>query len=69
MKIVGQFDRNEIELNPQEAWRRCRQLDTMLHAQCQPYPRGVWRLTHAQMNRIDLERQVAQAAKVNRPDR
>ena len=65
MKVVGTQDRSEIEPDPQKAWQRCKALDAMLRAARPPYPRGVWRLTHAQMNRLDLERQIAQAAKVN----
>ena len=65
MKMVGKQDRSEIELDAQEAWQRCKALDAMLRAGRPPYPRGVWRLTHAQMNRLDFERQLAQAAKVN----
>ena len=67
MKTVGNQDRDEIEPDPQRAWQRCKRLDAMLLAARAPYPRGVWRLTHAQMNQLDTERQLAQAAKVNRP--
>ena len=67
MKTVGNQDRNEIEPDPQRAWQRGKRLDAMLLAARAPYPRGAWRLTHAQMNQLDTERQLAQAAKVNRP--
>jgi hypothetical protein len=65
MKMVGTQDRGEIELDPQIAWQRCKRLDAMLRTARAPYSRGVWRLTHEQMNRLDLERQLALAAKVN----
>lgn len=65
MKIVGTQDRSEIELDTQVAWQRCRRLDVMLRSAQPPRPRGVWRLTHGQMNQLDFERQLAQAAKVN----
>ena len=65
MKMVGTQDRSEIEPDPQIAWQRCKRLDAMLRTAQPARPRGVWRLTHAQMNRLDLERQLAQAAKVN----
>lgn len=67
MRTVGTLDRDELEPNPQRAWERGRRLDAMLNVQRGPHPRGVWRLTFAQMNRLDLERQLAQAARVNRP--
>lgn len=65
MKTVGNQDRNEMEPDPQRAWQRCKKLDAMLIAARAPYPRGVWRLTHAQMNQLDAERQLAQAAKIH----
>ena len=65
MKLVGTQNRNEIEPDPQKAWQRCKALDAMLHRALPARPHGAWRLTHAQMNRLDLERQLAQAAKVN----
>lgn len=65
MKIVGTQNRSEIELDPQKAWQRGKVLDAMLRGATTPHPRGVWRLTHAQMNQMDFERQLAQAAKIN----
>jgi hypothetical protein len=65
MRIVGDKNRNEIELDPVKAWERGNELDALLRSTLAPYPRGVWRLTHAQMNQMDLERQVAQFARVN----
>jgi hypothetical protein len=65
MKLVGKKDRHEIELDPEKAWKRGRELDALLKSTSPPYPRGIWRLTHSQMNQIDLERQVAQFTRVN----
>lgn len=66
MKVIGTQDRGETERDPQIAWQRCKKLDAMLRSARPERPRGVWRLTHEQMNRLDLERQTEQAAKVNR---
>ncbi len=66
MKIVGSLNRSEIETNPLVAWQRGRAMDAMLRGSLPPCPRGVWRLTHAQMNVMDFERQLAQATRVNR---
>ncbi len=63
MKIVGNQNRSEIELASQEAWQRGKVLDAMLRGATTPHPRGVWRLTHAQMNKIDFERQLVQGQK------
>ena len=65
MKIVGTQNRGETEPDPHEAWRRGRRLDAMLRVAQPPRVRGVWRLTHAQMDRLDFERQLAQAAAAN----
>lgn len=66
MKIVGNRDRDEIEPDPLEAWRRSRALDALLTSALPPHPRGAWRLTHAEMNRLDAQRQLALAARINR---
>ena len=67
MKIVGKHNRNEFELNPQAAWQRGKDLDAMLMTALVPHPRGIWRLTHTQMNAMDFERQKVQAATVKKP--
>ena len=67
MKTVGSQNRSELERNAIRAWRRGVALDAMLRAALPARQRGVWRLTHAQMNRLDLARQLEQAGKVNRP--
>ena len=65
MKTVGTQTRSEIEVDPSKAWQRGAALDAMLHAAKPARRHGVWRLTHLQMNRLDLERQREQAARVN----
>ena len=65
MKIVGTKNRDEFELDPAKAWDRGINLDALLRGTYVPHPRGVWRLKHAKMNEMDLERQVAQFRRVN----
>jgi hypothetical protein len=65
MRIVGSKNRNEIELDHARAWERGMELDALLKSTSTPHPRGVWRLTHAKMNQMDLERQVAQFSRIN----
>ena len=67
MRLVGNLDRSEIELNPQEAWRRARQLDAMSVRLRPAYPRGVTRATHAEFQRIDDARMVEAARRVSGP--
>lgn len=62
MRVVGTQDRSEIERDPLRAWQRGLQLDAQLRAALPPHPQGVWRLTHVERNRLDFERQLAQAA-------
>ena len=65
MRIVGNQDRSEIELDPVEAYRRGRALDGMLRDALPPVARGVTRGTHAHFNRVDAARQVAAARTLN----
>ena len=65
MKIVGTADRHEIELNPQEAWRRARLIDTMFYASPIPHPRGITRATHAEFQRRDTARMIEMARRIN----
>ena len=67
MKTVGTRVRAEFEIDPVKAWQRGLALDAMLRVAMPLRPRGVCRLTHVQMNQVDLERQLEQAGKVNRP--
>lgn len=66
MKIVGSQSRGQLEADPQKAWQRGKRLDAMLRIAQPSHLRGVWRLTHAQMNRLDFDHQLAQPANVNR---
>ena len=65
MKIVGNANRHEIELNPQEAWRRARLMDAMFQSVYPPYPRGVTRATHAEFQRRDEARMLEIARRIN----
>lgn len=62
---VGNQPRDEYVLDPAEALRRGRRLDAMLAAALPARPRGVTRATHATMNRLDDERQLAIARRLN----
>ena len=65
MRIVGEQDRSEIELDPVKAYRRGRELDGMLRGATPPVVRGVTRGTHEYFNRLDAERQVQIARALN----
>ena len=64
MRIVGKLNRSEIELDPVEALRRGSEIDRKMKLMLPPYPRGVWRGTHAFFNRMDDERSLAMARRV-----
>ena len=65
MRIVGNRDRSDIELDPVKAFRRGQALDAMLRDAAPPIVRGVTRGTHEYFNRIDAERQTHAARPVN----
>lgn len=65
--IVGQLDRSEFILDPAQALRRGRVLDTMLAAARVPPRPGVSRATHRTMNEWDDQRQLAVARRLNAP--
>ncbi len=65
MRIVGNQDRSEVELDPSTAYRRGRVLDSILRSAAPPVERGVMRGTHAYFNRRDAERQVQIARALN----
>lgn len=67
VRIVGTMDRTEFVLDTAEAWRRGRILDRMLSAAAPPYPRGLIRATHAELNRIDDARAADIARRLNSP--
>ena len=66
MRLIGKNNHNEFERDPQLAWQRGKVLDAMLATALVPHLTGVWRLSHSQMNAMDLKRQFAQAATVNK---
>jgi len=65
MRIVGNQERSEVELDPVQAYRRGRALDAMLHGAAPPVVRGVLRGTHEYFNRLDAERQTQTARALN----
>ncbi len=65
MRIVGEQDRSEVELDPVKAYRRGRALDAMLRSAAAPVVRGVIRGTHEYFNRLDAERQAQTARPLN----
>jgi hypothetical protein len=65
MRVVGKLDRSEIELDPSLAYRRGLELDRMLRSALPPRARGVTRGSHEYFNRLDEERQVSIARKLN----
>ena len=64
-RVVGTQNRQEIELDPLEAYRRGRVRDSRLRAVVPERSHGVTRGTHEYFNRIDEERQVLIARKLN----
>jgi hypothetical protein len=68
MRVIGPHrKRTEIELDPVEAYRRGRALDTALRSALPPIARGVYRGTFAVFNRMDETRMLETARKLNRP--
>ena len=65
MRIVGQKNRPEFELDPVEAYRRARALDQLLRHANTSIRRGVFRGTHEYFNRLDALRQVRVARLLN----
>ncbi len=65
MRLVGNQDRSEIELDPVKAYRRGRALDSMLRSAAPPVKRGVMRGTHKHFNRVDADRQTQTARALN----
>ena len=64
-RVVGNQDRSEFILDPVEAWYRGRALDRMLAHALPPHPRGVFRRTHAEFNKVDDLRRVEDARRLN----
>ena len=64
-RVVGAHERSEIILDPVEAWRRGRILDRMLAQAWPPHPRGGFRGTHADFEKLDAGRRAAAARRLN----
>lgn len=58
MRTVGTRDWPEFERDPNRAFERGQRLDEVLKGTLAPRPRGVFRMTHAQMNAEDDRRMV-----------
>ncbi len=67
-RVVGSQNRSEFTLDPEQAWRRGRQLDRMLAAAVPAVVRGVVRAPHSAFNAWDDARQQAMARRLNRPE-
>jgi hypothetical protein len=65
-RIVGRQNRSEFILDPVEAWHRGKRLDRMLAQAQAARPRGVSRGTHAAFERLDQERRIETARRLNR---
>lgn len=65
MRIVGDQNRSEIELDPIKALRRGQLLDAMMSGTMPPIARGVTRGTHEYFNRVDAARQLEAARALN----
>lgn len=66
MRIVGpNGDRTEIELDPEEAYRRGRALDAMLRSARPRQNRGIYRGTFEDFARIDEARMLELARRIN----
>lgn len=66
-RIVGTNNRDELILDPVEAWHRGRVLDQMLTATRLPIKHGVMRAPHHVFNQMDDLRQLEQARLLNAP--
>lgn len=64
-RTVGPRDRSELILDPVEALRRGRLLDSMLASTRLPRPRGVTRATHQAMNLLDDALMLQAARRLN----
>ncbi len=65
MRIVGDQNRSEIELDPIKALRRGQLLDAMMLGTMPSVARGVTRGTHEYFNRVDAARQLEAARALN----
>ena len=65
MRVIGTRQRDEIELDPKLALERGRVLDAMLRAARPAVRCGVMRGTHAEFNRLDEDRMLEVARRIN----
>jgi hypothetical protein len=65
MRVLGNQNRTEIELDPVKAYRRARAMDAVLRAALPPRAPGVTRGTHDFFNRCDAARQLEIARRLN----
>jgi hypothetical protein len=66
MKTVGKQNWSEFEPDKEKAMARGFVLDAQLRAFMIPHPRGVWRMTHKQMNEMDDQRLLAAVDRFNK---
>ncbi len=67
MHVIGPYKhRSEIELDPVQAYRRGRALDGMLRSAAVAPARGVHRGTFKSFERMDEERMIEAARRVNK---
>ena len=67
MRIVGKFQRTELEFDPARAIERAMLWRPDQNPGTIPHPKGVFRGTHAYFNALDYERSLAQARLLNKP--
>lgn len=65
MRIVGNQNRSEVELDPVKAYQRGRRLDAMLRAAAPKHSRGVLRGTHQMFEHLDEVRMLETARRLN----
>jgi hypothetical protein len=63
MRIVGNQNRDEFELDPVVALKRGAKIDEQMALIRVPHPRGVWRGTHAFFNAMD-DKRAAEMARI-----
>ena len=66
MKVIGKKQRSEFVFDRQEAWRRALAVDAQLLPLIPAHPRGVFRMSHSEFNRMDDDRMAAVARRINR---
>lgn len=64
-RVVGHRERSEFVLDPADALRQGRAVDSMLTSARPRRPRGVLRATHSKLNEMDDLRDLAMARRLN----